>query len=101
MAPRKPPALDREYAESLAVQALTYLAAEPERLGRFLALSGLGPEDIRIAAGEPGFLAGVLEYLSSEELLLLDFAQHSRIDPGEIGRAQALLSGKRWEREIP
>src|ERR1041384_2453293 len=60
MAPRKPPALDREYAESLAVQALTYLAAEPERLGRFIALSGLGPEDIRIAAGEPGFLAGVL-----------------------------------------
>ena len=29
---------DREAAESLAIQALTYLAGEPDRLGRFLAL---------------------------------------------------------------
>jgi len=101
MAIRKRDPLDREAAESLAVQALTYLAEEPERLGRFLALSGLGPDEIRIAAGEPGFLAGVLEYLSSEEPLLLDFAEHSRIDPAEIRRAQAFLSGQRWQREIP
>src|SRR5205085_2927407 len=72
MAIRKRDPLDREAAESLAVQALTDLAEGPERLGRFLALSGLGPDEIRIAAGEPGFLAGVLEYLSSEEPLLLD-----------------------------
>ena len=93
--------VDREAAESLAVQALTYLADEPERLGRFLALSGLGPDEIRLAASEPGFLAGVLEYLSSDESLLLGFADHVRINPVEVGRAQAALSGRRWEREIP
>ena len=92
---------DREAAESLAIQALTYLAGEPERLGRFLALSGLGPEQVRLAATEPGFLAGVLEYLGSDESLLLAFAEHARVDPGEIARAQAALSGHRWEREIP
>jgi len=92
---------DREAAESLAIQALTYLAGEPDRLGRFLALSGLGPEQVRLAAIEPGFLAGVLEYLSSDESLLLGFADHARVDPAEIARAQAALSGRRWEREIP
>jgi Protein of unknown function (DUF3572) len=92
---------DRDTAESLAVQALTYLADEPERLGRFLALSGLGPDQVRLAASEPGFLAGVLEYLSSDEALLLGFADHVRVNPTEIGRARAALSGHRWEREIP
>jgi hypothetical protein len=91
----------REDAESLAVQALTYLAGDPDRLGRFLAVSGLGADQVRLAAGEPGFLAGVLEYVSSEESLLLDFAEDVQIDPVEVGRAQTLLSGKRWEREIP
>ena len=93
--------VDREAAELLAVQALGYLVGEPERLGRFLALSGLGPEQIRVAAAQPGFLAGVLEYLNSDETLLLGFADHARVDPAQIGRAQSALSGERWEREIP
>ncbi len=93
--------VDPGAAESLAIQALTYLAAEPERLGRFLALTGLGPEQMRLAATQPGFLAGVLEYLGSHESLLLGFADHVGIDPAQVGRAQAILSGQRWEREIP
>ncbi|HEX9322680.1 MAG TPA: DUF3572 domain-containing protein [Xanthobacteraceae bacterium] len=93
--------VDPGAAESLATQALTYLAAEPERLGRFLALTGLGPEQMRLAATQPGFLAGVLEYLGSDESLLLGFADHVGIDPAQVGRAQAILSGQRWEREIP
>ena len=101
MALNKRDSPDREAAESLAIQALAYLAGEPERLGRFLALSGLGPEQVRRAAAEPRFLAGVLEYLSSDESLLLGFAEHVRVDPAEISRAQAALSDHRWEREIP
>jgi hypothetical protein len=91
---------DRGAAESLAIQALAYLAGEPDRLGRFLALSGLGPEQVRFAATEPGFLGGILEYLSSEESLLLGFADHVGVDPAQIARAQAALSDHRWEREI-
>ena len=57
-------AMTRESAELLAVQALTFLAGEPERLGRFLALTGIGPESLRTAAAEPGFLAGVLDHVA-------------------------------------
>jgi hypothetical protein len=98
---RRRDADDREAAESLAIQALAFLAEEPERLGRFLALSGLRPEQIRFAAAEPGFLGGVLEYVSSGEPLLLAFAEHLGIDPAEVGRARAALSGSAWEREVP
>ena len=49
----------RAAAESLAITALAFLAAEPERLGRFLALTGIGPESIRAAAHQPQFLLAV------------------------------------------
>ena len=93
--------IDREAAEGLAVQALGYLAAEPERLGRFLALSGLGPETLRAAAGDPRFLAGVLEYVAGDEPLLVAFAAQAGVAPQAVERARALLSGQPWERDTP
>jgi Protein of unknown function (DUF3572) len=86
-------AISRDGAESLAVQALAFLAQEPERLGQFLAASGIGPEMIRSAAADPGFLTGVLDFVAADEPLLLAFAQHAGIDPRTVERAQALLGG--------
>jgi hypothetical protein len=90
----------REAAEALAVAALAYLAAEPEQLGRFLAASGIGPERIREAARDPGFLAGVLDHFSADEPLLIAFARERGLDPAEIERARAALTGV-WERDVP
>jgi hypothetical protein len=88
----------RDAAESLAVQALTFLAGDPERLARFLALSGIGPDRIRSAAASPGFLAGVLDHVASEEALLMAFAEQSGIDPADVARARQALAGGQWER---
>ena len=49
---------------------------------------------------EPGFLAGVLEYLAGDERLLPAFAAEAGIDPADVGKALAALGGH-WEREIP
>lgn len=81
----------RADAEELAVAALAHLAQEPELLGRFLAATGLGPETIREAAGEPGFLVAVLEFLMSDEAELLVFAERQRIRPTMIAAARHLL----------
>jgi Protein of unknown function (DUF3572) len=83
----------RDAAESLAVQALTFLAGDPERLARFLALTGIGPDRIRTAAASPGFLAGVLDHVASEEALLMAFAEQSGIDPADVARARQALAG--------
>jgi hypothetical protein len=82
----------REQAEALAIAALSFLAGEPERLGAFLALSGIGPESIRAAASEPHFLAGVLDHVASDERLLVAFATYAEVDPAEVGRAQMALA---------
>jgi hypothetical protein len=91
----------QEAAESLAIQALNFLATEPERLSRFLALSGLDPASIRTAATESGFLAGVLAHLGEDERLLTEFATAAAVTPAEVDRARRLLAGGDWEREVP
>ncbi len=96
-----PRSVSHETAESVAIQALTFLGESPERMARFLALSGLAPERIRIAAAEPGFLAGVLDHVMGDEALLRAFADACGIDPAEVGRARERLAGPGWERAEP
>lgn len=88
-------------AEELAIAALGFIAAEPERLGRFLAVTGIGPQSIREAAREPHFLAAVLDHVASDERLLLAFAAETEIDPSDVIPARDTLSGGPWERDTP
>ncbi len=88
--------LTQEAAEGLAIQAFAFIAADSERLARFLAATGIGPPQIRAASAEPGFLAGVLEYVGSDERLIADFAAEAGLDPADVGRAHAALGGTPW-----
>lgn len=94
------PSLTQDAAEGLAIQALTFIAGDGERLGRFLATTGIGPAQIRAASQQPGFLAGVLDYLAGDERLLSEFAAAAGFDPADVGKALAALGGH-WERDIP
>jgi Protein of unknown function (DUF3572) len=89
-----------EAAEALAIQALTFIAGDSERLGRFLAVTGIGPAEIREAAREQDFLVGVLDHIAADERLLLVFSSETGIAPADVGKALAALGGH-WEREIP
>jgi len=91
----------RKEAEALAIQALAFIAGDGERLGRFLAVTGIGPSEIRAAAREPGFLSGVLDYVASDERLIADFASEAGLDPADIEHSRAALAGNPWERDVP
>ena len=88
-------------AEELAIAALGFIAAEPERLGRFLAITGIGPDSIRDAAREPRFLAGVLDHVAGHEPLLRAFATESDLDPETVMRAREFLTGRICEPDTP
>lgn len=90
----------RETAETLAIQVLGFLAEDPRALNRFLDASGLSAEQIRGAARQPGFLAGVLEFVLGDERLLIAFAESAGINPAEVARAAGALGGH-WERDVP
>ena len=67
----------------------------PNGSAAFLASTGIAPEDIRAAAREPGFLAGVLEHMLGDESLLIAFAASAGIDPAEVARARGALGRPR------
>jgi hypothetical protein len=92
----------RKAAEMLAIQALAFIAEEPQTLVRFLEATGLEAVEIRTAARQPGFLAGVLEHMLGDETLLLAFADRTGTDPAAVARAASALGGSgHWERDLP
>ncbi len=81
-----------EAAERIAIAALAFLGSEPERLNRFLALTGLSPAHLRAAAAGPGFLAGVLDHVLADETLLTAFAASEGLDPAKVAAARGRLT---------
>jgi len=80
-------------AETVALQALAYLAAEPEALGRLLASSGMDAAALRTGAEDPHLLAGVLEFLLSQEELLIRFCEREGMEARAVHLAAARLGG--------
>ncbi|MCJ8518926.1 DUF3572 domain-containing protein [Pseudorhizobium tarimense] len=76
--------LGAEQAEQTAIAILGWLACEPEMLGRFLALSGLDASQLRGAVNDPGFLAGMIDFLVSHEPSLLSFCQATGTAPETV-----------------
>jgi hypothetical protein len=79
-------------AETVAIRVLNSLAEVPERLGQFLAATGISPEAIREVASSPGFLAAVLDHVSSDEQLLLEIAGENDLAPEAIAAARQALA---------
>ena len=79
--------------ETLALQALAFLAADDDRLARFLGLTGIAPGSLGGIARDPAGLGAVLDYLLGWEPLLLDFAAAADIPPDAVARARRKLPG--------
>lgn len=78
-------------AEILALDALRFLASEPERIGRFMAMTGLQAADLMATAAHPALLAAVLDHLLFDETLLHLFAEEAGVSPTLIGEARQKL----------
>lgn len=76
----------------IGIAGLSYLASDPERIGRFLAVTGLGPENVRAAARDPSFLPALLDYLLANEKDLVAFAEEMNLDPARVRAARDVLS---------
>ncbi len=84
--------LRQEDAETFAISALAHIAGDDDRLQRFLAVTGIDPANLRSEAGKPGFVSGVLDYLCSDEALLVGFAAVQGVPPESIVAAQQRLA---------
>ncbi len=79
--------------QEVAIAILGWLANEPDMLGRFLALSGVAPIDLRAHMADPGFQAGLLDFVMQDEPSLMTFCEVSGFAPEAVAAAWNKLSG--------
>lgn len=63
----------QDAAEIVALRALAWLAGNDELLPAFLGATGAAAEDLRGRAGDPAFLAAVLDFLLQEDGWIVAF----------------------------
>ncbi len=80
-------ALDQDGAEAIGLQALGFLAADDNRIAKFLGLTGIDPSELVAQAKSPNMLLAILEHLGQDESLLLMFASENGLAPELIGEA--------------
>ncbi|MDX2289741.1 MAG: DUF3572 domain-containing protein [Hyphomicrobiaceae bacterium] len=86
--------LDLDQAETLALGALRFLAGDMARLSRFLAITGIGPADLRSGAGDHAVLTAVLDFLLQDQSLLLVYAAENSLEPATVEDARRVLGGR-------
>ena len=92
--PRQNPAPS---AELLALKALTFLGNSEDGLVRFVALAGIEPQALMERVEEKGVQVAILDFLLTDEGLLLAFCQEESLKPQEIHRAKYQLERPRGE----
>ena len=98
---KKPVQNPREVAEFVAIQALNFIAGDSDRLGLFLAETGIGPQNLRAAAADPRFLASVLDFVLRDDATVTAFAKASKLHPTNVAAAREVLGDPKWERDVP
>jgi hypothetical protein len=88
-----PPKTPLPDPETLALQALAFIAGDDDRLERFIGLTGADAAQLRGMARNPAGLGAVLDYLLGWEPLLLEFAEAHDLKPESIAIARRKLPG--------
>ena len=70
---------------------MAYIVADEDLLPRFVALTGCGLDELAGRIGDPAFLAGVLDFILSDDATVLAFAAHADIGPEMPAQARAKL----------
>ena len=83
-----------EAAETLALEALAFLAGSSDELASFVENSGIGAGELRSRAGEADVLRAVLDFLLAQDKRLLAFCAAENIEPRDVHLARHVLDGK-------
>lgn len=82
-----------EQAETIALQALAFLAKEDDLLAHFLTSSGLTPQDLKDHFREPELLGGILDAVLANDAVLLAFCNTMSLSPETLVMARRALPG--------
>lgn len=75
-----------------AIAVLAWLANEPDLFSRFLALTGVEPQQVRGAVNDPDFLAGMMDFVMNHEPTAMAFCEASGVTPEALTAAWQYFS---------
>jgi len=82
-----------ESAQTIALQALAWIASEEKFLQALLDRTGASGDDLRASAADPDFLGAVIDFLLENEEILTDFCEFSNLKPELPIQARHALPG--------
>ena len=77
----------------IVLKLLVFLSADEERLDRFLALSGVDPQEFRERHADPVFQGFMLDYLFQDDQATSDFCSELHMTPEALMRWRFKLPG--------
>lgn len=80
-------------AELLAARILDWLAQDHARIAAFLAATGTAPDSLRARVQDPAFLLAVIDFLMSDEAMLIDCCAQLELPPETPEQARSALPG--------
>ena len=86
--------MNAERAETIALQALAWIAADEELLPQLAGATGAGLEDAGNRVQDPAFLAGILEFLCMEDRWIQRFCDEQGLPYDAPMKALMALPGQ-------
>lgn len=83
----------QEGAETIAIQAVAWLAGNDELFPVFLGATGASAEDVRARIGQPEFLGSVLDFLMMDDAWVVAFCDSTEIRYDQLRIARQTLPG--------
>jgi hypothetical protein len=93
----RPVTISDDDAQTMAIRILGWITGQPELLSRFMALTGVDGASIRSAAAEPGFLAGVTDFVMAHEPTLMAFCEENDVKAEMVVACHHRLAGPESE----
>lgn len=89
--------MNQDAAETIALEALAWIAADDELLPQFAQVTGASLGELRESAQDPAFLAGILQFLLMEDRWIKAFCDAQDLPYEAPMRALAALPGGQRE----
>lgn len=83
--------MTRDSAETIALEVLAFVATADGALDRLMTLSGLDRDTLRSRATDPELHVALLDFLLSDEPLLVEFCEISSHEPSAVHVAHHVL----------
>ncbi len=80
-------------AETMALDVLLWLSGEDELVGNFMARTGAEVQDLRTQAQNPDFLGFVMDFVLSDDRLVMSCAQSIGVAPESLAQLRMHLPG--------